>query len=197
MIKDKIRSRKGGSAIIFIMIAIFIVFIGTLPSLLDNSYMHIASKKLKTHANAAANSSCIILPNIDNAGVVTYDLVAGATSMKTYFETLFGETFTLVTTPISTADYYSATYKNSTNTISFQYVGYNKAVATKEPQASIVSPSIKIDSKGNSLDVSQIVNTVTVKKSSAIILIRYDLKSYLKGTTTSMVRYGASQVNMK
>lgn len=193
----KIRSKKGGSAIIVIFTAIFVAFLGILPSVLDNSYSHIANKKIKSYLNSASNSASMAMTNFNNSGLISYDLKGGADAMEKYFEQLFGEDFILTTTPIVGSNYYSATYKNKSNTIAFQYIGYDKGTNELAPGISLISPAIKTNSKGQALETDKLVNATTIKKPTAIIILRYDFKSYIKRGTESMIRIAASQVNIK
>ena len=116
------------------------------------------------------------------------------TTTKNMLKEIFEEEFYVVTTPISNPLYYSVTYTNSDNTICVQSICYSKASATLEPTASLISPSLKANSEGKSLNTTKLTGTSTIKGPSVIVLIRYDSISQVTGKMESILRISASQI---
>lgn len=194
---NKIKSNKGGSALIVIMIGLILVFLAIIPAIIDSSTMEIGSKKLKSNINAASNSVAISIANVNSNGMVTYDPSKGAPIVKNFFEKLFDESFYQITTPVSNSNYYTVSYKDSSNKIAVQYIFYYKDLSTKEPSSSLINSYIKKNSLGEEVKVDSISNTVSISKPTVLILLRYDIDSYTSRSTKTMVRYGASQINIK
>ena len=194
---NKVKSNKGGSALIVIMIGLILVFLSIIPAIIDSSTMEIGSKKLKSSINAASNSVAISIADVNSNGMVTYDPSKGAPIVKNFFEELFDKSFYQITTPVSNSNYYTISYKDKDNTIAVQYIFYYKDLSTKEPSSSLVNSYIRKNSLGENVDITSISNTVRISKPTVLILLRYDINSYTSKRTKTMVRYGASQINIK
>lgn len=195
MIKSKIKSKQGGVMIIIVLAIIMITFIGLIPTIVDSSSTHIASKKIKSHLNAISNSVALVVPSVGEDGYLSFNHAGGSDVVKKMMEVIFKETFTLTTTPLSSSDYYSATYKNADNTVAIQYIFYNKGTNIKEPNVSLISPFIQKNSLNESLDTVSMTNFVKIEKPSVVIIMRYDTKSMYSKSRKSMIRVASTQIN--
>lgn len=193
-IKNKVKSKKGGTMLIVIICSLLIAAIVIIPSLINTSYSRIASKKLKNYAYNAANSAVIVAPEIKDTGSVIYHPDKGEQAMKSYFESLFGESFQRITKPIQNSQYYSAAYKNSSGTIAFQYIFYPKVLNLSMPTKDMINDIVLTSSDGSKFNDSKIINSAYINKPGATIILRYDSKTS-DGDINSEVRIATSRDN--
>lgn len=189
----KVKNKRGATGIVITLCIVIVVCMAIVPGEISNTITHITSKKLKTHINAIANSDCLIIPTVNEDGNYIEEYEKGAESTKIFFEKLFK--CSLVENAKETnSDKYSISYTNSNNSIAIQYDFYFKTdVKTSKPTT--IMDTISTNSKGEIVDTTDIINSVSSKKSMVIITVRYDFKNFL-GQTKSMIRYGSSQINI-
>ncbi|MEG0296798.1 MAG: hypothetical protein RR620_08760 [Clostridium sp.] len=196
-VSKKFKSKDGGPVLIITLIVIMITFIATLPAIIDSSTIHISSKKLKTHLNAISNSSAMLTAEVNQDGFLAYTPDEGFECVKNMCNEIFDKKFVSVGAPTQNDTYYTNTLITDDNKIAVQYFFYNNPeTVSTQPVLNDISNKINVSSSNSNVNVDKIVGTTSVNKPTVIILMRYDLKTFINKSNSSMVRIAASQINI-
>lgn len=213
---EKIKNKKAGAGMMVVLIACIITFVGIFPAIIDSSAMHIASKKIKGYSYNASNSAALVIPEIKQEGSVVYHLDKGAEAVKKIMNTTFGESF--YTTELNTSipsiysdkleSYYKQTYTTYDKKIAVEYIAYvpkNETTRIKTPIKSEINTNILHNA--NDEDITYQISGINKEPSfyqetqidgraTVLVIIRYDLKTFLEKEDKSIVRIASSEVNL-
>lgn len=200
----KIKRKDGGTGIIVVIAAVLIVFLGTLPTIIDSSFSHIGIKKLKGHAYAAANSATLVIPKIEETGEVTYQLDKGAEVVRNFYSTLFGQSLDLVEqTTVDpnnrTVNYYKCVYVTPDGKKAVEYIAYIPKGRFKAPSNSELNYYVSHTTANGAKTLGQVAETTEVSKPTVIVISKYDFetKFHIGANRETLQVIASSQINFR